>query len=300
MKRYALLYILCFLLSGCTSAVALGTAYNSAGKGVSKRLNSYADFDKTQKKEIKQRVSAFHQWHRQQQLPGYQKLLKQIAQSLENPDTLQKESVDQWVQNFRSFSKQLGQCSPLNNSDQLLVDLTDQQVQQITFKIRDKQIQRVREYQSETTTQRLNRRHNELVKWSKRAGVTMTPEQSHQLKVTLSNQISLTPQRHQLWQMWSDQFVDQLRTRSQPQFATDINQHIASLWNLTEQTYPKQWETNIELWSAYLYQFLKSQSPEQVRKLRKKLNTISNSLENVSSKQSQHQPRCFHSLSTAE
>ena len=240
MKRHAMMLIIFSLLSGCTSTVALGTAYNAVGKSLVKRITDYADFDQQQKKEITRRVTAFHQWHRQQQLPGYRQLLAQIAESIETPDNLTKDSVNQWVQTFRQFSKQLAHCNPLNNSDKLLGELTDQQVQQISFKIRDKQIQRVLAYQSETTTQRLNRRHRELIKWIKRVGLDLSAEQSRQLKMTLSNQISLTPQRHQLWQMWSDNFVHKLRGRSQPGFTSDINKHIASLWDLTERTYPEQ------------------------------------------------------------
>lgn len=300
MKRHALMLIILSLLSGCTSTIALGTAYNAIGKSVVKRMTDYADFNQRQKKEITLRVTAFHQWHRQQQLPAYQQLLIQIAESIETPDTLKKDSVNQWVQTSRQFSKQLAQCNPLNNSDKLLSELTDQQVQQIALKIRDKQIQRVREYQSETNTQRLNRKHRELLKWAKQIGLDLSTEQSRQLKLTLSNQPSLTPQRHQLWQMWSDHFIDKLRRRSQPGFASDMNKHIASLWDLTERTYPDQWTTNIDLWSDYIYRFLKSQTPEQSRKLRKKLTSLSQSLKSLSAKETRQQPQCFSLASVAD
>ncbi len=293
MKYSALLLLIATLLSGCTSTVAIGTAYNSAAKTFSNRLADYAEFNNRQQREIKKRVSAFHQWHREQHLPAYQRLLQQLALSTDAPELLEKQSVDQWVSSFRALLLQTGQCNPLNNSNKLLSSLSDRQVQQISVTLRDKQIQRALEYQSETSAERLDRRQTAITKWAKRAGIKFTDEQSMLLNSTLSKQISLSPQRHQLWQNWSDRFVQLMRKRDQTSFAVEVDQHIASLWNLSEQTYPEQWQTNVTLWADFLYQFLKTQTPEQSRKLKKKLNAVANSLEKLSLKKSSQQPQCF-------
>jgi hypothetical protein len=293
MKHISILLLTVILISGCTSTVAIGTAYNSAARNVTSRLTDYAEFSTSQRREIKSRVSAFHQWHRQQHLPDYHLLLSEIARGADDPGNLSRQHVDRWVRTFRGLLLQTGQCNPLNDSSHILSSLSDRQVQQVAISIRDKQIQRVREYQSETKAQRLKRRQTDLTKWAARAGINFTDEQSMLLNNTLTQQISLTPQRHQLWQNWSDQFVRMLQHRSQPQFSGQVHGHIASLWNLTEQTYPEQWDTNIKLWSDFLYRFLKSQTPEQSRRIKNKLNSVAKSLAKLSNKKTTHEPRCF-------
>ena len=293
MKHISIVLLTVILVSGCTSTVAIGTAYNSAARNVTKQLAGYAEFNAAQRREIKRRVSAFHKWHRQQHLPEYHRLLSDIATGADDPDNLSKQHIDRWVTTFRSLLLQTGQCNPLNNSSHFLSTLSDRQVQQVAISIRDKQILRVRQYQSETKVQRLKRRQAALTKWAARAGMSFTDEQSQLLENTLSQQISLTPQRHQLWQNWSDQFIRMLQQRSQPQFSSEVQSHIASLWNLTEKTYPVHWGHNIDLWSDFLYRFLKSQTPEQSRQLKNRLSSVAESLAKLSTKKTTHEAHCF-------
>lgn len=295
-SRWAVPVLLAVTLCGCTSAIALGTLYNSAASRFSKELLSYAEFTNRQQQEIRRRVSAFHQWHRQDQLPKYRMLTDRITAALEAPQSVKINQIADWINTARQLAKQAGHCSPLNGSGLFLKELSDQQTRQIAVKIRDKHIQRVGEYQSETAEQRLEQRRRTLEKWGSRAGIKMTSAQRQRLQDTLAAQISLSPRRHELWQTWSDQLVGTLRKRGTAGFETTINQHIHTLWNLTEKTYPEEWQTNITLWQNFVFDFFQLMTPDQARQLQKTLNNISVALGKLQNKRAKFEAQCFASI----
>lgn len=280
-------------MSGCTSVIALGTAYDSAASRFSKELISYADFADDQKEEIRQRVAAFHQWHRQDQLPKYRVLIDQITAALDTPQSVSQSDVEGWMDSARLLSRRLSYCSPPNGSGVFLNTLSDQQARQVAAKIRDKHEQRVREYQSETPDQRLAKRRSAIKKWANRAGVKLTTKQQEVLQNTLAAQISLSPRRHELWQLWSDRLIETLDRRGTAEFETDINQHIHALWNLTEITYPKDWQNNMRLWRDFLVEFLQLMTSQQASQLSKKLRSISKTLSKLEIKPGKAAARCF-------
>ncbi|MEM7257785.1 MAG: DUF6279 family lipoprotein [Pseudomonadota bacterium] len=283
------------IISGCTSVIAIGTAYDAAAGQFRKELLSYADFNTRQEREIRNRVAAFHQWHRSDQLPRYLALMQQITTALDTPAGIRREDVGQWSETFSQFTGLLGSCSPMNHSGEFLQTLSDRQVRQIAVKIRDRHIQRVKEYQSQTTAERLKERQKLIAKWAGRAGVKLNSEQKVLVERTLQKQISLSPQRHELWQRWSDQLISKLNKRGGDTFTTDINEHIESLWKLTERSYPQQWQDNIALWEDFMYQFIQLMSEEQQGAVRKKIAAVSAALNKIHNKPAKSQATCFAS-----
>jgi hypothetical protein len=290
------LVLLCCLLSlsACTSAIAISTAYQAATSRFTSEMLGYADFTTQQKRDIRRRVAAFHQWHREQQLPRYQQLIGQITATLASPGEVSEREVEDWINTARLLSRQLSDCSPLNRSGSFMQSLNSRQVRQIETAIKDRHQQRVREYQTVSPEDRRIQRTKTAVKWAKRAGVRMNNKQLKLLEQTLAAQISLTPRRHELWQMWSNRLISLLNQRATAGSDIMIDQHIGSLWNLTEATYPDQWKTNIKLWQDFLFRFVQLMDAEQARRLTEKLKAVSNSLETLQNKTRKSIPQCFY------
>lgn len=288
-----ILITLLLLTTGCSSSFAIRTAYNSSMNSFAREMISYASFQADQQSTIKRRAASFKQWHKSVQLPVYNDTLEQIKTSLSATESVSKVDVQSWITTMRKLSLQFAHCNPLNGSGEFLSELSDRQVSQIAAGARKKQQKKIRDYQSRSAQQRLKRRHDDFVKWARRGGITITESQSALVKEALKNQISLSPQRHLLWQRWSDQFFQLLEKRSTPEFVTNVNLHINTLWNITEKTYPEQWTSNINHWTDFLHQFLQSLTDDQATQLVNLLNKVSKALTTLSEEKPKAQPRCF-------
>lgn len=281
------------IISGCTSALAVGTAYDAAIGQFRKTLLGYADFNVAQEKQIKTRIAAFHQWHRSSQLPKYQTLLTQISDSLNTPSQVTRDEIKNWSESFSGLTTELSTCSPVNQSGRFLRNLTDRQVRQINKEIRDRHIERVSEYQSQTPLQRRNERRKTIEKWAGRAGLKLNEAQKSLIKTTLQNQISLSPQRQALWQQWSDRFVEKLHRRNNDTFTAEVNQHIEALWTLTSRNYPAEWQQSVTLWEDFTFEFIQLMDETQVTTLTKKIDSLAAALEKIYSKPAKADAICF-------
>ncbi len=291
--RRAVLSLLALMICGCTSSVAVGTAYNTAASRFTTTLTDYADFTSGQEKIIDRRVSAFHQWHRENQLRQYLVVMQQLSGMLSKSDAVKPGDVHHLTKTVQELIEQLSKCSPLNSSGAFLQTLSDRQVKQISTKIRDKHAQRVREYESETADERLKKRQKNLAKWSKRAGVTMSDEQQTLLEATLQKQISLSPQRQALWQAWSEQLINQLNNRHSDGFVMQADKHIDSLWRLTANAYPEEWQNNIVLWQEFLFRFIQLMTDEQIKRFTSTIDRLSVTIEKLSNKPGKTKAECF-------
>lgn len=283
-------------ISACTSAVAINTAYNSMAARLSSEMLTYADFTVQQQIEIRQRITAFQQWHREQQLPHYVALVNRIASRLASPQDVAWKDIEEWVSSARNLSDHLSQCSPLNQSGELLSRLSTRQIQQIEKSIKDRHQQRVEEYQSETPKQRMQRRQKTIVKWARRSGIRFNQAQLDLLQSTLQQQLSLTPKRLTLWESWSAQLVTEIRDKGHPQHVQNIDSHITTLWKLTERNYPIDWQTNIDLWQRFVFRFARLMTAEQAQRLTKRLKQIANTLHNVQKKSGREKAICFSAV----
>ncbi|OED39072.1 hypothetical protein AB833_16135 [Chromatiales bacterium (ex Bugula neritina AB1)] len=256
-------------LLSCTSPFVLGQLYDRAPKRAEKSLTRYAEFGHAQHQAIRISLRRYHRWHRETQLPEYAILLRSIAIQVQNESQVDVKTLKLWLDRIEHFSNRLRQCNPLNDSANLLKGLTDNQVEQISDRLIKEKDSELKEYQQKTDQQRLARRYKSTIKWARRIGLPFSSEQASLLKETLQLQKNLRPQRMALWRTWSEQFLHLLHNRSSPEFATRVNRHIDSLWSITKDNYPTDWQKAKTLWSEYLLKFLQLQSPQQNSSLAK-------------------------------
>ncbi len=269
-----LLLITLLTTVGCTSPLVLGRLYDRIPNSSSKSVARYADFNKAQTQVIKTSVQRYHRWHRETQLPEYAVFLRSVANSVNNGSQPDRETVAGWLNTVDEFSSRLRQCNPLNDSADLLAGLSDKQVQQIATQLKKEKDLELKEYQEESEPQRRQRRYKFAVKWARRIGLPLNPQQKALLQETLKQQQSLGLQRMSLWRVWSEQFINLLQNRHQPEFNSTVNPHIHALWSLTKDNYPNEWQHTKALWQDFLYTFMAMQSEQQNKAMEIKLNAM--------------------------
>ena len=290
----------CTLLAGaCSGPLVVGKVYNSAAKQSAKQMKGLANFSKPQERTIDQRFAQYHSWHRQQQLPLYSKLLTGIANHIDSEQAVTSAITASWMQQINDFSTELRYCSPLNSSAEFLSKLSDSQVASIALATQKTHTVQVQKFNQENKQSRTQNRQKAISTWAGRAGLKLNKKQKQLLGKTLDQQISLGSQRYYLHQQWIAKFNQLLENRNSTNgdFAPTMNAHIHSLWTLTQDNYPSEWQQSATLWQNFLTEFLQLQTTRQNNALIKKARKFAATLDSLS-KQTKNvaSPKCFSPL----
>jgi len=285
--------ILCVGLSvACTSNLVLGTMYNQFGTRSAKQFKSFATFTSSQKNLIDGLAAGYHSWHRSTQLPRYATFLRQIVADIETSQPLAIENSSLWWQNAGAFMDDMRSCNPLNVSADLLAGLSDKQVLQVAARMRDQQTLREDEYSAESADEKIQRRFERIRKWASRSGAGFNSQQDLLLRQTLSDQISLGEQRHELRRAWMEEFIALLNQRHEPEFKNKVTEHIDASWQLTATAFPQQWRDNETLWIAFIADYINLQTDKQREKFIKTALSTAASLDTLSKKVVEAAPVC--------
>ncbi len=263
---YFALFVCAVFLTGCTNPVVLGKVYDGFGSQSAKRFKAYAAFDTQQEAQIEHLAASYHSWHRSNQLSSYAALLRQVVDDISVAGKRSIETTEAWWESARGFGAEMRACNPLNNATDLLVSLTDEQVQQVAAKLRKEHDLHEEEYRAESVAERNDRRAKTIRKWATRAGASFTQQQFDLLQKTLTDQNSLGAKRFELRRVWLEEFIALLGTRDKPPFKKRMVQHINSMWQITENAYPEQWAGNEQLWKGFLQDYINLQSDGQREK----------------------------------
>lgn len=290
--RLALVLGLITLVSACTSSVVLGQVYNRFDNRTAKHFLSFATFNEEQKKLIREFSATYHSWHRSAELPRYSALLRQIVADINSTPPLEFSAAESWWIAMRDSSDEMRRCNPFNVSAGLLAGLSDEQVMQMADRMRAEHNEEEQEYLAETPAQRLEDRVKFISNWGPRIGLSFNPEQLDLLRQTLSQQISLGKQRYQVRRVWLEEYIALLNTRSSDNFEPKVHKHIDSLWRLTADTYPQEWQENERLWTGFIQRYINLQTPEQRRKFSNKALRTAVAIDTIAAKTTQHAPVC--------
>jgi hypothetical protein len=100
-KKLITVYILLLLpLSGC-GIISIG--YNYSDVYLRYTINSYADFNTTQKDFIRKQVDDYMHWHRINMLPAYIAFLQELQHTVQSGMVLKKEDVSRYRQSLRTL-----------------------------------------------------------------------------------------------------------------------------------------------------------------------------------------------------
>lgn len=141
-SRNRLAHIICalfvLLLSGCS---AVKVAYNNAPTLTYWWMDTEFNFNDSQTQSLKDKLAAFHLWHRKQELPQYLETLRQL-QALMNGPATSEQVCNIWSQAFE-HAQRLGEeaAKPMSS---IVVTLTPKQLAYFA-KQREKSLQKWRD-----------------------------------------------------------------------------------------------------------------------------------------------------------
>jgi len=288
-----MLMLVLIALAGCSSGAVLGTVYDRFGSQTAKRFKSYTHFSPAQKKQIEDYSASYHSWHRSSQLPKLAQLLSDISTDIASHDKIDVDISQDWMIRVKALSGAMRECNPLNESGELLANLDDDQSLRLLDNMRRDLDERVQEYRAEDRQEKIDRRVKTVIKWGGRGGVSFNDAQRELLRKTLSNQISLGAQRYGLRELWINEFEQLMTRRNQSDFVVRINEHINSIWLLTESNFPQQWRTNEELWAGFFSEYINLQTDAQRKVFLKKLQSVKETFGKLSVKAVDASPVCY-------
>lgn len=126
-KLVTAIVLLVLPLSGC-GIISLG--YNYGDVYLRYTINSYADFNSTQKEFIRQQVDLYMLWNRKAMLPEYVKFLQELQHKVQSGNDLKKEDVTAYRKEVRALYVTTLQPT-VNPAARLLSEVEPQQIEQL-------------------------------------------------------------------------------------------------------------------------------------------------------------------------
>lgn len=262
--RIFLALALLLVTAACSnSKLVLSPLYNRLDDMMRKEFDKLGEFDDTQTRAFEQRLQTFHLWHRRNELPLYADLLDDLEVAISTPKRKTTQQVAEWSERIEARSKTVRLCHPVNFSYDLMKTVTDEQIDYIEKRFAREQTRNRTEYLERTPEERIERRYNNIVKWSGRVGLKFTQEQKTLLKATLQKQI---PMRERYWELsgdWNKQFFALTRAQNSFTYDKQMTAHLEKLWNLLETNETENWLANRALWSQFALEFVNSMTTAQ-------------------------------------
>lgn len=270
-------------ITGCSnSKLLLSPLYNRLDDQMRGEFNKLGDFNKEQVASFEQRLGTFHVWHRQSELPQYAALLREVVTSINTPGNTTEDQIGEWVAKSETHTQALRECHPINYSYDLIKTLTDDQINFIQRRFANERRKNRGKYFGETQEQRIERRHQNIIKWVGRLDFEFTNKQELMLKQTLQKQVSLRKQYYKLSDRWKRKLFVLAKRQESPTYKRDMEAHVQSLWTLLEDAYTSEWDSNRRLWRQFGHQFVESLTGDQRKKASIWLGRLADTLESIS------------------
>ncbi len=278
----SLLCLFALLIGGClNNKLVLTVVYNRADNQIRNEFNKLGKFENWQKSAFEKRLQTYHYWHRREELPTYAKLLKQIRSKVQVQGATTADDVAQWLDQVEESADKLQSCYPVHFSIDLIKSLLPEQINFIERRFAREQRKNRARHHSQTRDQRMQKRLNEITKWSYRFGFVFTPEQRRMTLRTMYNTISVHDEYYRLTGVWNKQLFSMMRNKQSPSYDEDMKAHIARAYHLIEDNHKNLYETNRRIWRSFLLEFENSLSKEQRSWMKFNLGKLSSNLDKI-------------------
>ncbi|MFK7995905.1 MAG: DUF6279 family lipoprotein [Granulosicoccus sp.] len=261
--QWVSILLMSVLMASCTnSKLVISPLYNRLDDRMKDQFNELGDFTDEQTKAFEQSLGTFHVWHRQSELPQYAMLIRSLASSIAAADTTDAD-IQQWMDTVEMHSRAARDCHPVNFSIDLIKSLSDDQLTSIEKKFDEEHEEDVARYESRTPEERIERRINNVTKWSGRVGLDLTPAQRAMLLSTFKQQISLRQEYFSLSAEWNDKLFELARAKDNPVYEQDLLTHLSLMWGQLDAEHPQELQANRDLWKKTAHRFLQSMTSQQ-------------------------------------
>lgn len=277
-RRQWLVLLMALLVSGC----AVRLAYNWLDFVIGWKLDDYFELDRRQRRALDAELAPLLAWHRQQELPGYARLLRNLSADLAGPLSTSQISryLDDWEAATLRLAERLQQ--PANRVAALL---SDQQVAAFMVERRRKQAERRKDWQegglAKVQRDAMRKLERDIERWFGR----MEPEQ----RQLITEWARWQQQYYPLWLDYQEQWLDTLEQtfaqRGTPQFGPAMIDVVVNSGRVGGGRFSRHVADSRQQWIAWAARLSATLSSEQRQQIRSQLDELAGDLEALSGSQ---------------
>lgn len=274
-RRRWLVLLMALLVSGC----AVRLAYNWLDFVIGWKLDDYFELDRRQQRALDDELEPLLAWHRQQELPGYARLLRNLSADLAGPLTASQigQYLDDWEAATLRLAERLQQ--PANRVAALL---SDQQVAAFMAERRRKQAERRQDWQSgglaKVQRDAMRKLERDIERWFGR----MEPQQ----RQLITEWARWQQQYYPLWLDYQEQWLDTLEQtfaqRGTPQFGPALVEVVINSGRVGGGRFSRHVADSRQQWIAWAARLSASLTTEQRHQIRSQLDELAGDLEALS------------------
>lgn len=273
--RLAVVALMLLTASGC----AVRLAYNWLDFVIGWKLDDYFELDRRQKKALDKELEPLLAWHRQQELPGYARLLRNLSADLAGPLTTTQVThyLDDWEAATLRLAEQLQQ--PANR---VAAMLSDQQVAAFMTERRHKQAERRKDWQqgglAKVQRDAMRKLERDIERWFG----SMEPEQ----RQLVTEWARWQQQYYPLWldyqEQWLDTLEQTLAQRGSPQFGPAMIEVVINSGRVGGGRFSRHVADSRQQWITWAARLSATLSPDQRQQIRSQLDELATDLEALS------------------
>ncbi|MEZ8143513.1 hypothetical protein A1OO_09435 [Enterovibrio norvegicus FF-33] len=263
-----------FSLAACTNQFA----YNTLPFWIDYYLSDYVDMTSSQQKQLDQDLDAFHEWHRQTELPQIQALLNQLRRDTVKPLSYSQIGAYHQRANERVNASVEGLTPALVN---LIRSLSDEQAAQWLSTMNDKIDEGVEEAKKGTLGEQRERRQDRLVERAEFWVDTVNKKQQLQLLEMATYQIEMRPVFYDIRDELVAEFANIITNRKAPDLAQRLNAYFTRLIHFQSDEYKNDMAIYIGRRYELLQRIDRNLTDKQRKALREKLTSLSDDIASV-------------------
>ena len=286
LERLAIVTVSIVLLSCGANGFVIGALYERLDNEIEKTFREYADLSPEQEIWLEQEVSAFHLWHRRNELPRYSEWARTSLIPLIKSQELNRSDVGQLINDGLAFRRAFNVEFPLNKSPEILLTVSAKQLAQAREHVDTIFLEAKERRDNRTPEARVRRQVDRMTNLFKQIGWRLSPEQV----VIMTNRFEGRAvgdddqgEDWALWRNWVDELFSMLDRQAGVINLAELKEHLTLGYQLEEQLTPEEWENNFSRFESMLHELLISMTDDQKLSVETRTLAIADILDDLSS-----------------
>lgn len=286
-KKLAVVAVSVVLLSCGANGFVIDALYERLDNEIEKTFREYADLTPEQELWLDVEVSAFHLWHRRNELPRYSEWVRTSFVPLIKSQELDRSGVAQLIRDGLAFRRDFNIEFPLNKSPEILLTVSPEQLAQARDHV-DEIFREAKERRDKRTPEaRVRRQVDRMTNIFKQIGWRLSSEQVAIMTNRFEGRAVGDDDQGEdwaLWRNWVEELFSMIDQQAGSPNLTVLKRHLALGYQLEEELTPEEWENNVSRLESMLHELLISMTDDQKLSVETRMIAIADILDDLSSK----------------
>ncbi|MDG2088006.1 MAG: DUF6279 family lipoprotein [Arenicellaceae bacterium] len=287
LRKLAIVTMSIALLSCGANGFVIGALYERLDNEIEKTFREYADLTSEQETWLEKEVSAFHLWHRRNELPRYSGWARNSFIPLIKSQELNRSDVGQLVHDGLAFRRTFNAEFPLNKSPAILLTVSPEQLIQAREHVDTIFLEAKERRDKRTPEARVQRQVDRMTNLFKQIGWRLSSEQI----VLMTNRFEGWAvgdddqgEDWALWRNWVEELFSMLDQQAGVTNLAALKEHLRLGYQLEEELTPEEWKNNVSRLESMLHELLVGMTDAQKLSVETRMIAIADVLDDLSSK----------------